>query len=213
MKHTKIKTNHGLIIIIVFIFLFGLVIYLLGNTNKTYVLQTTTGITSKSDTENFQSKDLRFTITIPSLYTVREGQTYVEVLLNGVITFDIVRNGTNFESLDTYLKDSDIKKKLTTVTDEKTLTINGHRSASRIETNAGSKIKQKLYYIYVDNWVYILSTSSESLFPDLDQIAQSFRYTPEIENLFKISTAYLAFNFAFAFSFRQHSSVFLSAGA
>jgi len=178
MKNTKIKTNHGLIIIIVFIFLFGIVIYLATNTNKTYEPQTSTGIASRSDAGNFKSKDLKFTITIPSLYTVKEGQTYVEVLLNGVIAFDIVRNGTNFESLDTYLKDFDIKKQLTIVTDEKTLTINGHQSVSRIETNTGSKIKQKLYYIYVDNWVYSVSTSSPSLFPDLDQIAQSFRYTP-----------------------------------
>jgi len=174
----NIKTKHGLIILTIFILIFGIIIYLVTNTNKGYAPETNTIINIKEGIKNFKSKTLRFNIAIPNRYTVTEGQTYVDLLLNGVAAFNIVRNGTNFESLSAYLKDSDDKKKVVMVTEEKTSTINEYESVSRIETNTGSGLKQKLYYIYADNWAYILSTSSEDLFDDLDQIAQSFKYTP-----------------------------------
>src|SRR3989338_6411931 len=58
------------------------------------------------------------------------------------------------------------------------LIINGLNSLSRIIKFSEEGIIQKSYYIYVNNSVYILSTKSESLYLALDQIAQSFRYTP-----------------------------------
>jgi len=36
--------------------------------------------------------------------------------------------------------------------------------------------EEKVYYIYVDNWIFTFSTSTPELYNDLDQTAQSFRY-------------------------------------
>lgn len=37
---------------------------------------------------------------------------------------------------------------------------------------------EKNYFIYVSDSVYSFSTSDKSLYDDLDQIAQSFKYIP-----------------------------------
>lgn len=122
------------------------------------------------------SKSLKFSIDVLSSSSITDAQTYLNITTNGK-TIDIVRNGTNFSSLQTYLEDFD-KKKIIIITNNESSIINNYQTVSRIETNPNNELVQKVYYIYVDNWVYSLSTSSEVLFGDLDQIAQSFRYTP-----------------------------------
>ena len=175
MKNTKIKTNHGLIIIIVFIFLFGIVIYLLGNTNKTYVPQTSTVINTR-DVKTYSSKSMKFSIDVPDRFHVSDAVDKLTLLDNNK-EINIIRNGTDYENISDYIANFDARRNLI-ASETKTISIGGNEAVSRMVEFLDQNVKQKSYYIYVDNWVYILSTSSESLFPVLDQIAQSFRYTP-----------------------------------
>jgi len=126
--------------------------------------------------KTFKSSTMDFTVQIPNYYQATEKLTYVDLKSdNGLV--DVVRNRTNFNSLDEYLKDTDSRKKLSIFSREN-LEINGYNAESRIEQNKDSGVKQKVYYIFVDGSVYIISTKIESLYSDLDQIAQSFKYTP-----------------------------------
>lgn len=131
---------------------------------------------TQNQVKTYQSKNMKFSINLSTSTSVKEGLTYVDITFKkGLI--DIVRNGTNFSSLSEYLKDSDAKKGVQ-VSEEDKLMINGYQADTRVETNPSTNKMQKTYYIYVENWAYTLSTSSPSLYGDLDQIAQSFRYTP-----------------------------------
>jgi len=171
----NIKINHGLITIIVFIFLFGLVIYLLGNTNKTYVPQTSTAINTR-DVKTYSSKSMKFSIDVPDRFHVSDAVDKLTLLDNNK-EINIIRNGTDYENISDYIANFDARRNLIASETKRTF-IDGNEALSRLVEFPEENSKQKSYYIYVDNWVYILSTSSESLFPALDQIAQSFRYNP-----------------------------------
>ena len=128
-----------------------------------------------SQTRTFQSKNLQFSILIPKTAEIKEGQTYVDIKIDQMLV-DVTRNGTNFSSLEEYTKDFDAKNSVDINKMEPSI-INGYNVISRQET--ANNTKHKIYYIFTtDGWVYTLSTSSESLYDDLDQIAQSFRYNP-----------------------------------
>ena len=119
---------------------------------------------------------MKFYIDVPSGFNVQDkGLDFYISNVEGRIT--VSRNGTNFKTLDEYLNDYD-KRQQPTTTDTKKLSISGYDVVSRIISFPEQKIKQKSYYIYVNGAVFIISTQSESLYSDLDQIAQSFRYSP-----------------------------------
>jgi len=102
---------------------------------------------------------------------VKLGENIISVIRN----YDPIGNG----SLGEYLDYADSKNEIKSTSGKKELVINGYQAASRNEVRGG--INKKAYYIYVsdvDKIVYVFSTKSESLYSDLDQIAQSFRYTP-----------------------------------
>jgi hypothetical protein len=58
--------------------------------------------------------------------------------------------------------------------------INGLNCVVTLETNpVNPALNAKLYYFYPAQYAaYSISTSTPSLYPLLDQVAQSFRYTP-----------------------------------
>lgn len=123
------------------------------------------------------SKVLQLSLTIPTNSQIIEKTTFIDIILDkGKI--NVSRIATNFPDLSGYIKDFD-SKRILEVSEEKQLSISGYPSISRIETFAkGPVSKQYVYFIYVNGWIYSLSTTSESLYNDLDQIAKSFRYTP-----------------------------------
>jgi len=170
-KSTKIKTKHGLIIIIVFVFLFGLVIYVVTNTNKTYVPQTSTAINTR-DVKIYSSKSMKFSIDVPEKFQIDEKFSRV-TLASDEGNIYIEKSNTDFDNIDDYVNSLDTKNNSTTL-DKKSLTINKNLSAI-----SGMVSNQKYYFIYTDDWtIFTLFADSPSLFPDLDQIAQSFKYTP-----------------------------------
>lgn len=125
----------------------------------------------------FRSNDVMdFSVQIPENYTVKEGLTYVEFMLNNDY-ISMGRNGAGWiNSLDEYLLYRDEKNDSSEVDEIKELNINGYSAVVRDEIRGG--VNARLYYIDVEEWVYVFSTKSESLYSDLDQIAQSFQYTP-----------------------------------
>lgn len=134
-------------------------------------------LTTQPQTKTFQSKNLKFSIQISSSWSIEEGIAFIN-LASSEGKINVSRIATNFNHLSGYLKDFDSKRSIE-VTKEKTLNIDGYNSIERIETfKTGPIIKQKVYFIYADGWIYSVSTSFEALFDDLDQIAQSFQYTP-----------------------------------
>lgn len=133
-------------------------------------------VINSEETKTYHSKNLKFLITIPSSSDIKEGQTYTDVTIDKKL-IEIMRNGTNFDSLESYLENFDNQSSLNTSNPE-SFTINNYEALNRLETNSKSDEKVNIYYIFVENWVYILSTSSESLYGDLDQIAKSFQYIP-----------------------------------
>lgn len=128
-------------------------------------------------TKQFESKDLKFSISLPTFFIIEEKLNSIFLKANnGDIT--ISRIATNFGGIEDYLIDFDSKRKIR-VSNQEAMSISDYPTIKRTEIFlAGPIEKQKVYFIYVNGWVYSLSTSSEALFSDLDQIAQSFRYNP-----------------------------------
>lgn len=121
-------------------------------------------------TKTFQSKDLKFSIELPNGFQSEENLGSVTISTpEGTLYVD--RNGTNFNSVEEYAKDLE-KKNGFILSDKENLSINGLNAIS------GTVDKEKTYFIYTENAVYTLTSKTESLYNDLDQIAKSFRYTP-----------------------------------
>ena len=166
----NIKINHGLITIIVFIFLFGIVIYLAGNTDEAYVPQPNIAINSDY-LKTYSSKSMRFAIHVPLKFQVEEKFFRVTLTSNEGNIY-IEKSSTNFENIDDYVNDLDVKNDSVTM-DKKKIDINNISSIS------GFVDGQKYYFIYANSGtIFTLFAESSLLFPALDQIAQSFRYNP-----------------------------------
>ena len=108
-----------------------------------------------------------FTIEIPSGFQAEEKASLVSInSKNGSIKIGFV--GTNYKTLTDHLSDprNNIIKKLQ---NQEKLTINGLESINGFLSN------EKNYFIYSNYAVYFIYTDSSQLYPDLDQIAQSFQ--------------------------------------
>ncbi|MBI3485412.1 hypothetical protein HY025_00545 [Candidatus Daviesbacteria bacterium] len=128
-----------------------------------------------STIKTYSSKTLRLTIQVPSSYTLDEKFTTITLTSSrGKILVD--RNGTNFSNVQSYLTDLSQKNHFILL-NESTLTINNQSAISGL-INHLDGTKEKIYFIYSDYAIYNFSTSSPDLYSDLDQIAQSFKYTP-----------------------------------
>lgn len=128
-------------------------------------------------TKTYQSKKLKISIQISTVWTVSEKISFID-LNSDKGKINISRIATNFDNANSYLKDFDSRRTIQISQSEENK-ISGYDSVNRIEIfNTGPIKQQKVYYIYINNWVYSLSTSQESLYNDLDKIAQSFRYLP-----------------------------------
>ncbi len=132
-----------------------------------------------NDQQNFKtykSSSFDFEINIPPKFTVVEKATYVNFEASeGLI--DLIVNRTNLDNLADYIRFFDTKRNLG-ILSERNLVIDNNESLERVELNRDNGVSQKVYYIYHQRSVYLLSTNATSLYSDLDQIAQSFRYTP-----------------------------------
>ncbi len=160
---TKAKNNKKFIylIFIAIVLVIGFVVF------KIYSHTNYNNISDNQTQSNlYTSPSLKLSINVPVIYKISNGMNSI-FFTNNIGEIRITRQGTNFNDLNGYLTNlgSDIKNKEESV-------INGVNSTSGIIDD------QKYYFIYVNNWVYSLSTSSPALYGDLDTIARSFKYTP-----------------------------------
>ncbi|MBI2011973.1 hypothetical protein HYS91_04350 [Candidatus Daviesbacteria bacterium] len=172
-------------IIIGIIFLFGLLsVYSKQNLlNKKEDSQTLNGSTSSSLNNStqkhdlFSSSNLKLQLDVPPEFNMKE-ETSRLILTSPDGKIYVNRNGTQFNDLVSYLDNFDKVTKLE-VLEKKEIKINKYQSSVRIYKSTDvSPTGEKIYFIYSDNFVYKLSTSSKELYDDLDQIAKSFKYTP-----------------------------------
>ena len=166
------------IIAVIVIFIFSAVLLLSRSFSDIYSMDKSEKMSDPKlgKVKNYHSDTLDFSISFPYNFEIEDKLTAV-YLRNELGNIDIVRNGTNYKSLSEYLENFDSKRKLTTE-ERIDMSINGEEAISRIILPSEQNVKQKSYYIYINNAVYIISTTSEALYDDLDRIAQSFRYTP-----------------------------------
>jgi hypothetical protein len=129
-----------------------------------------------TDLKTFQSTTLGFIVQIPPTYEVGENFTHIEFIKDGNLIGGDRNDASGFGSLQEFIDDFDNKNQSEEIFDSKELDINNNPSVVRVEGRGGAVYK--MYYIYVDGWVYVFSTESEFLYSDLDQIAKSFQYTP-----------------------------------
>lgn len=122
-------------------------------------------------TKRFESKDLKFSISLPTDFLIEEKFNSIFLKSNdGEIT--VGRIGTNFDNLNDYLDNLSSLNNFT-IENKENLTINNYSAVKAYIKGA------TYYFIYPSKWVvYSIFTKSQPLFGDLDQIAQSFRYTP-----------------------------------
>lgn len=118
------------------------------------------------------SSVMDFNVEVPNEFSVEEKHGSV-IISNQNEKISILQNGTNFKNINDYLEFLKEKNRFR-LTDEKSLQING------LSVVTGFIEDEKIYLIFSkENYtVYSLSTKSKDLYSDLDQIAQSFRYTP-----------------------------------
>ncbi len=123
-----------------------------------------------SVSKQYSSKHFNISIEVPRNYDVDEKFNTIKIT-NPQGEILLTKTSTNFSNLEKYL-DNIIERNNPNFQDSKKTTIND------IPVFSGKLDIKKMYIFYYQNTVYTLSTSVESLYDDLDQIAQSFRYTP-----------------------------------
>lgn len=133
-------------------------------------------VTQTPQAKSYLSKSMKLSINVPSQFTLEDQAT--RILVNSDEGSIIIsRAGTQFTNLNSYLEDLDVKNSVKPI-EQQDLEINGYKSKLRLVQYPGSQDKERVYKIFVEPQIYTLTTSSESLYSDLDQIAKSFRYTP-----------------------------------
>lgn len=128
----------------------------------------------------FTSSINQFSVDLGKLNYQKINEDYNEVsIVRSEGTIQIGKIGTNFDTLNGYINDLMEKNDLLSEGREE-LFINGSPVIRTVIKFPVSKAKdQKTYFVYPIEWtVYTLSTDSEALYDDLDQIARSFRYIP-----------------------------------
>lgn len=129
-----------------------------------------------SNLKTFKSSSvMKFSINIPKNLEAEENLGRVTIISQyGKIYIE--RNGTNFANLKDYLNDLDVQNK-PKILEENQRLINNNQGSIRLIKYGTGEI-QKVIVIFSEGWIYNFYTNSETLYDDLDQIAQSFRYTP-----------------------------------
>ncbi len=170
-KPAQRKNTFSILVIVLFFLIIGVIVL---NSQKSRINEQRPQITT-NQIKTFQSKNLKFSISLKPDYKINEKAGRIELLNSGGV-INIDRNGTNFDNLKEYLNDLD-KRNRVEIVKEEYKTINNYSTVFRKLKFPSGEIQQG-YTLFIDNWVYNIYSNVESLFTNLDQIVQSFRYTP-----------------------------------
>lgn len=117
------------------------------------------------------SSTMNFSVALPIKFIAEDKLDLIYFRIDGEeIVVDI--NFTNYPDLTSHLSDprNDL---LSRISEKSEFSLNGYEAMS------GMLDGKKYYFIYVDNAVYFLSTTSPELYDELDAIALSFQYLGE----------------------------------
>lgn len=172
MKKKKQKLNYPLLAIVIFSLIS--MVYVMTKSNREQNVSYTAPSYNPTQIKQeriYKSEAMKFSITVPSEFQIEETLPTVTVKsVKGEIHID--RSGTNFETLVEHL-DNLSRLNHFVILSKQNIDIN------TLPAVRGIINEKRHYFIYGAPWtVYSIFTSSPPLFPDLDQIAQSFRYTP-----------------------------------
>lgn len=126
--------------------------------------------------KKISSQNLQFEAELSSddVYAISDTATFYQLTF-GDKSVTLSRNATNQLGVREYLTESDDRKKTLEVIDTKPIITVAGEWVLRSESypDASSKVA----YLWTNNWVYSISTSSPSLYDEVEEIAKSFRYT------------------------------------
>ncbi|CAN5233484.1 hypothetical protein BH09PAT2_BH09PAT2_02420 [soil metagenome] len=134
--------------------------------------------TEKSKSYEYTSNGMKFSIFIPKdMMSTEIGNSLTLANDKKMITID--RTATNFDNITDYY---DLLKTRnhydnTKINETK---INGYDSIIAMIENK-SDVTSRVYFIYTDHWVYTMETYNKDLYTDLDTMADSFKYTPDLQ--------------------------------
>lgn len=143
------------------------------NTNYIYQVSTETA----QEKSIYKSIGMKITVNYPKKFQLDDQSVQLILSDNGKHII-ISREGTQFTSLNDYLNNVEEKNNVTSISREE-LKIDNYiaiKRFSKIDTNDNNSTKS--YHVLIESRIYSLSTISPELYSDLDQIAQSFKYTP-----------------------------------
>jgi len=162
-KNQKITKNKPLVIIVTFTTVAAAILLL-------YPAKRIQAPTAIPSLQTYHATGvMNFTMNLPNQYIVEDKWTNL-LLKKEKDEIVVGRAGAFYTDLKKQLSDPKVNI-LARMTETNFSTIDGHQAIS------GYLEGEKKYYIMVGDAYYYFSTSSPSLYSDLDQIAQSFRYT------------------------------------
>ncbi len=165
--------------------IFAVVYFFVSQNNPYQLLPTPTNLPNFEPTptpalKTFKSTNLEFVIEMPARYKAEEEVGRIRIFdIEEKNNIYLARTATDFKSLSKYTEDLDYRNK-PNILFENTLIIDDS-DAKFIEYDYPESAKnvQREYVIYVEGWIYSIYTDSKNNVHDLDQIAKSFRYTPD----------------------------------
>lgn len=128
--------------------------------------------------KTYHSEFLKITIDYSTKFDLEEKFGTI-TLKNKEGEIIITTTGTNYSSLDEYIKASDeLNETMIKVMRKRVKINNWDGVVSNISYENNPSLNHKGYIFYKDYGVYSLFTTSSNLYSDLDKITKSFRYEP-----------------------------------
>lgn len=146
------------------------------NSNELGNLPSKSTPTVANTLEEYISDGMDLTIQLRKDFDVKD-QTTRLLISNESGLIIITREGTQFETLDLYISNLNQLNKLKDISSKDTI-INSFPAKMRFVEELENNHVFKSNDVLVQSRIYSFTTEDKSLYDDLDQIAQSFKYTP-----------------------------------
>ncbi|OGK46866.1 hypothetical protein A3A93_06440 [Candidatus Roizmanbacteria bacterium RIFCSPLOWO2_01_FULL_38_12] len=117
------------------------------------------------------NETLQVSFNVPEKFEIESHFTGFTLTFNGQ-SINISRVATNYTNITDYLTDLQKYNKFD-LKNREIMNINSYEAVK------GFIDKERIYFIYVDNYVFSFFTEAPSLYNDIDQIVRSFKYLPE----------------------------------
>src|SRR3989344_888421 len=181
MVKKQIKNNSNLIKVVI-ISVIGIIIVIIFPTIKPQINPSNENVTLSlpSELKKYHSNILDITINIPNDFSAKEIYGNREILLekdSDVIKIHRIGTNKKYKNTDEFLDDIFGSDSTPKNIEKKYITIDGFDVVKvDVKYTTSPNLDDRTYYFFINNGFYTISTTSQALYSDLDQIAQSFRY-------------------------------------